>query len=806
MNATPTFRATVRDLVVPFVLIALIGALLIGGMVVVAAWSQDRLAADTSVQTVRVKTAQLRQSLNQIVFDSSYGDQAVDNLVRNPNRTWADENIGPYLSDTYRIDSSFVVDPGNEVRYGFPRNLPSGNAPFARFSGGFDILVDRARQTAPDATPVPVEGVLRDGEVLHVATASVLTTYRHSGGREVSEGTGWVLVATIALTPERLAEIAASARLPGISVAPPGQTPSGPHIPLILVDGNPAGYLTWNAPTPGRKLLRWLLPSFALVLLSATGLAVVFCRRAIRTARELEHQTASALVQKNRAETLLAVVGTMIVALDREARVTLINNKGCEILGYSYEEMIGASWFESFVVPEERETARESFLAIISGEVESANGREVQVLTKSGERRLLVCRKNAIRAPDGTVSGTLCSAEDITERRQTASALRDLQVRFQAILDYSPSAIFLKDLNGRFLFASKEFARRGNIAASDVPGKTDYDFLDAEEARKLEASDQEIIATGGVRQIEMVVATPDGERTIISLRFPVLDSDGKMIGIGGIGTDITERQEAEIAAKKLQSELAHVLRIGTVGEMATGLAHELNQPLTAIKNYVTGMVRRLRSDGAKPEEMTRVLEIVASQAQRAGDIVRGIRHLVQREEGAHRETDINAAVREVAGLLTNEAIAKDVVIDLELDQDLPTVQADAVQIQQVILNLARNAMEAMAEGQVDRSARRLIIRSAHDDVRTILISVQDTGPGISERVSSRVFDPFFTTRASGMGMGMGLPICRTIIEAHAGNLWFNTVTGAGTTFYFSLPADPIRKTPIRKTGDSKPPA
>jgi len=383
----------------------------------------------------------------------------------------------------------------------------------------------------------------------------------------------------------------------------------------------------------------------------------------------------------------------------------------------------------------------------------------------------------------------LCAAR--TEQERTHS---DWQDRFQAILDHSPSAIFLKDLDGRFTFVNKELARRCRVTIEGAIGKTDFDFLDPATAERLRESDRKIIRTGRAEEREITLNTPEGPRTIMSLRFPVFDRDGQIVRIGGIGTDITERQLAVASAKRLQSELAHVLRIGTVGEMATGLAHELNQPLTAIRNYTTGLALRLDSDRTTPEEAARVLGLIGDQALRAGNIVRGIRNLVQRREGEFRATDINTAIQEVAELLANEAIAKDIGVHLDLAADLPAVPADEVQIQQVVLNLARNAMDAMADKQPDRNARHLTLRSTRQD-RDVLIAVEDTGPGIPQGVGQHVFEPFFTTRGAGAGMGMGLPICRTIVEAHSGRLWFTTETGAGTVFYVSLPAAPPHHLP-----------
>ena len=781
MYENSSFRTITRGLAIPFALMALLGTAFVAGVFIIAANGQDRIADEAAVRLVGGEVGRLRHSIEQTAFDYSYWDQAVENLVERFDPVWADENIGPYLRDTHGIDSSYVLDPDNRLVYGFSAARVD---PFERFAGGVDGLIERARRTAADAPPVPVWGFLRDGNTFNLAVASALTTYKTVDGRRQDRATRWVLLLAVELAPRRIAEIASHIEIKGLVSAATTLAPAAPHLALTQIDGRVIGMLTWPSAHPGREMLMWALPGLGGIVLFLTGLAGLFLRRAMKTARLLERQAAAAIEQKGRSEHYLAAAGTMMVALDRDGRVTLVNPKACEILGGEEAEIIGTDWLETVVAAGHRDIQRRMREAALAGRIDTVREHETLLTTKSG-LRLIAWYNSIIEAPDGAIIGTLSSGHDITARRQAEEALRQVHVRFQAILDHSPTSIFLKDLRGRYVFANKELARRSRIRPEEVVGKTDHDFLDPETADRIEAIDGEVMATRQTRQTEFAVTAPEGRRTIMSLRFPILDDAGKLIGIGGIGTDITERERAKAAAQKLQGELAQVLRLGTVGEIASGLAQEINQPLTAIMNYAVGMLRRLRSGGVRPEDTLRVFEIVAEQAQRAGDIVRRMRQFARREGPVFIDTDINQAIREAINLVTPDANVLKIAVEFDFADPLPPVLGNAVQLQQAILNLARNALDAMASQSGILTPRRLTVGTRRTEGGLIEVTISDTGPGIAEKIRSRVLDPFFSTHEGSMGMG--LPVCRTIITAHGGTLWFTTGPERGTTFHFTLP-------------------
>ncbi|MHC4445290.1 MAG: GAF domain-containing protein [Planctomycetota bacterium] len=246
---------------------------------------------------------------------------------------------------------------------------------------------------------------------------------------------------------------------------------------------------------------------------------------------------------------------------------------------------------------------------------------------------------------------------------------------------------------------------------------------------------------------------------------------------------LIQREQAEEEIRRRQAELAHLNRLGTMGEMASGLAHELNQPLSAVVNYIQAGLERLRRGADEPGELIADMENAAAQAERAGEIIEEIRNFIAKGEPQRRTIDINSLVRKSTGLTKQETQLNKVRINLELADVLPRVVVDPIQIEQVMVNLIHNGLEAM--GRNLDGKRVLTIQTLWAGGKSVELAVQDTGPGLSQDDIERVFKPFFTTKADGIGMG--LSISRTIIESHGGRLWATSDPGQGATFQFTLP-------------------
>jgi two-component system, LuxR family, sensor kinase FixL len=236
----------------------------------------------------------------------------------------------------------------------------------------------------------------------------------------------------------------------------------------------------------------------------------------------------------------------------------------------------------------------------------------------------------------------------------------------------------------------------------------------------------------------------------------------------------------------LHGRLLQVSRMATIGEMAAGVAHELNQPLTAIANYAQACDRLLTRPDTDPLELQEALREIVAQATRAGDIIRRLRALARSQQSARVPADLNGVIREVSDLVLSEARLHGVLVSMELAENLPQVLVDAGQIQHVILNFVRNGLEALAAGAA--GAGRLLIRTAHTAENEVELAIIDNGPGLAPEVVQRIFDPFFSTKESGTGLG--LAISNTIARAHGGSVGYRPELSGGACFYILLPAQP----------------
>jgi PAS domain S-box-containing protein len=374
---------------------------------------------------------------------------------------------------------------------------------------------------------------------------------------------------------------------------------------------------------------------------------------------------------------------------------------------------------------------------------------------------------------------------EVRERRLAADALQNSQKRLQDILDNSTAVIYVKDLSGRYLLVNLRYERLFHVARAKVIGETDFDVFPPKAAAAFQANDRAVLEANESIQFEETVPHDDGPHTYISVKFPLYDSAGGVAAVCGISTDITDRKEAEARARRHQEELTHVLRVSTMGEMAASLAHEINQPLAAIANYAAGCARRIRASAAEPKDLLPIIDQIAGEALRAGEVVRRLRQLVRKDTQRNEQVDLNQVVQTAVQVIEPEARQHGVAIHLELLPELPQVWGDSIQIEQVILNLLLNAVEAMRATPPTQRVVRIRTSVAGDGVD---VAVRDAGSGLEQGIADQAFEPFFTTKANGLGMG--LAISRSIIDTHGGRLWATQNGDRGSTFHFTLPCAP----------------
>lgn len=372
-------------------------------------------------------------------------------------------------------------------------------------------------------------------------------------------------------------------------------------------------------------------------------------------------------------------------------------------------------------------------------------------------------------------------------RRQLGEqASRDLAQReghLRSIYDTAPDALIVIDERGAIQSYSAAAERMFGWAASEVlgrnvsmlmpqPFRAQHDgYLD----RYLDTGERRIIGIGRI----VVGERKDGSTFPLELAVGELRSEHGRVFTGFV-RDLTERQATETRLQELQAELVHMSRLSAMGEMASALAHELNQPLSAIANYLGGAKRLLERAGVDDPRAGEALEKAADQALRAGEIIRRLREFLSRGEGERRVENLSKLVQEACALALVGAKESGVRVRYGLNPRADRVLVDRVQVQQVILNLVRNAIDAMA----GHERRELNVTTSLSDEGMALVCVADTGPGIDEATAARLFQPFVTTKPQGMGVG--LSISRTIIEAHGGRIWTEPNPGGGAIFRFTL--------------------
>jgi two-component system sensor kinase FixL len=471
-----------------------------------------------------------------------------------------------------------------------------------------------------------------------------------------------------------------------------------------------------------------------------------------------------------------------IVTIDRNGAIRSVNHATERLFGYGAAELIGRN--VNILMPEPYAGDHDRYLAnyLRTGQKKIIGiGREV--VGRRKDRSVFPMDLSVGEARDGGEPIFVGIIRDITDRKAAELAQRESELRLRSILDTVPDAIIVIDTNGVIQSFSPAAERLFGYPSGEVIGQnvkllmpTPYrEAHDGYLERYLRTGDRRIIGIGRV----VVGLRKNGETFPMELQVGEFSFAGSRFFTGFV-RDLTERQDAERRIQDLQAELLHASRLSVMGQMASTMAHELNQPLTAVVNYLAAGGQLLASGAV--ERVGEMIEKAAAQAQRAGDVIRRLRGFVSKGETERRIHSLNQLVEEALALALVGARQRGLRISLEFDHTLPEVLVDHVQIQQVVLNLARNAVEAMEP--VER--RELTIGTrAIPEQNMVEVVVADTGPGIAPELADRLFQPFVTTKSTGMGLG--LSICREIVEAHHGRLTTAPKSAGGTIFRVSLP-------------------
>lgn len=353
--------------------------------------------------------------------------------------------------------------------------------------------------------------------------------------------------------------------------------------------------------------------------------------------------------------------------------------------------------------------------------------------------------------------------------------------RYRELVESTADAIFVKQ-DGIVTFANSAFLRVIGIASTkEVLGRSPYDFIHAD-SRRVVRERIEILRSAGrvMPPVEVSYLRCDGTTVPVELTAVSFDDCGAL-AVQVIARDLRERKSAESQVMQLREELAHAIRLGTMGEMASGLAHELNQPLAALRLYTSEAVE-LGTRFAFPE-LRKCLTKIDDLSFRAGEIIRRMRAFIGRRPLQREHADVNQLIDEVLALLSHDLCRSQITTDLTLTEQLPSIFADKIEIQQVLVNLIRNAIESMLE--LGNDQRRLGIATDRDG-DCVRVRISDSGHGLDPAIAAKLFEPFQSTKP--MGLGLGLTICRNLIDAHGGLIGAESNPTAGTTFFFSIPS------------------
>jgi len=524
-----------------------------------------------------------------------------------------------------------------------------------------------------------------------------------------------------------------------------------------------------------------------------------------RIANDLDQQvaqrTAALAAAEERWRSVFENSAIGVVLTDPDGRFLTANPVYLQMLGYTEEELQKLSFFD-ITHEEYLEPNRKLIAELLAGQRQQFQ-IEKQYRRKNGS---LVWVRNNVSLVPGTERVPrffMALSEDITERKQAEEKLR----RNEALL----AEVQLLSLTGGFswrvdtdevTFSEQayrifEFEKGAPVTLEQIGSRVHPEDVPLW-SQKMSGSR----SVGGDHDYEIRLRMPDGSvKYLHTISHGIRDPDGRLEYMGAI-QDITRRRVSEEALGKARSELVQVSRVTTLGVLTASIAHEVNQPLSGIITNASTCLRMLAADPPNVEGARETARRTIRDGNRMSEVITRLRALYSKKEATTEPLDLNEAAREVIALSLSELQRNSVILQLELADALPLVAADRVQLQQVILNLLRNASDAMSA--VDDRPRQLLIRTEPDHGDRVRLTVQDAGIGFDPQTADRLFERFYTTKNDGMGIG--LSICRSIVESHHGRLWAALNDGPGATFSFSIPRGLDGATGPRSNRDTRTPA
>lgn len=456
-----------------------------------------------------------------------------------------------------------------------------------------------------------------------------------------------------------------------------------------------------------------------------------------------------------------------------------VNRRACENLGYTREELIGKTLL-FFDVDLTIEWIKQN----LRPRTEAGENVTFETHHRRKDGIVFPVEVRSRRFEYGGQAVVLSLALDITERRRAENELRASESRFRTLVDHATDAFFLRSDDGKLLDVNKQACESLGYTREALLEMIVEDF-DPKVDEALLKWIYERLDAGEVFAFESLHRRKNGTMFPVEVRVRPFWQDGRRLSLSLV-RDISERKRAEeerVRLRELEAELTHMNRVSMMGEMTASIAHEINQPLSGVVTNGSACLRWLEGDSPNLGEAREAATRIVRDGKRAGEVIARIRRLATRADVLKEKLTLNETILEVLAIIEDETKKKRVSIQTQIDNNLSPVFADRVQLQQVVLNLVMNAVEAM--NAVDERARELVIRASNIDADRVMVAVQDVGVGLDSETMARIFDPFYTTKSGGMGMG--LAISRSIVRSHGGQLWAAPNQGPGTTFFFDLP-------------------
>ena len=544
---------------------------------------------------------------------------------------------------------------------------------------------------------------------------------------------------------------------------------------LAVIEGRMKSFsLEYACHSPQQQ--RWF--SMNVTPLGLTGQSVVASHVDITERKRIEE------ANRNAHELMAAVFNSvpgLLYLYTEDGRLVQWNRQHEEMTGYTAEELLNfpiADWFEK----EERIKLIKEFSKIFS---EGYTQVELNLPLKNGQKMPVFATGSKLII-DGKPH-MVGIAVDISARKKAEESLRASEARYRDIFEGAIKGIYRSSLQGEIMAANPALAKMLGYdspedlvrAVQDTGSQVWADLT--ERAQFVRLLEERRV----VRAYECQFKRKDGTNLWVSLNSRVVrDPAGRTAYLEGFIEDITERKRAELELQAQRDELAHLSRVTMLGELSGSLAHELNQPLTAILSNAQAAQRFLAQDTPDLAELRDILTDIVTEDKRAGEVIRRLRLLLKKSEFQHQPLDLNDVVREVLKLVRNDLVNRGVSVQTDLAFDPPSISGDRVQLQQVLINMVMNACHAMTE--TVPADRAIVLRTRASESEGVRVEIADGGCGILPENLERIFDPFFTTRPEGMGMG--LAVCRTIIDAHGGKMGARNNAERGATFYFTIPA------------------